>query len=145
MANALLAAFQPNRGAPLSSVAVAAAGDVITPEGSKPHTTPKALDKAGIAQVYVHALHSQLAHCRHVVVSQCTLLGTHMLLHNCFSEVMNKSACNTKHVGLAAEQVIEEFRQAARNAVDAGFHGVEIHSANVRYCTKACTLMCLHM
>ena len=28
-------------------------------------------------------------------------------------------------------QVVDEFRQAARNAVDAGFNGVEIHGANV--------------
>ena len=28
-------------------------------------------------------------------------------------------------------QLIAEFRQAARNAIDAGFHGVEIHGANV--------------
>ena len=43
--------FQPNEAPPLSSVAVAAAGDVMTPKGSFPHTTPKALDKAGIDQV----------------------------------------------------------------------------------------------
>ena len=28
-------------------------------------------------------------------------------------------------------QLIDEFRQAARNAIDAGFHGVEVHGANV--------------
>ena len=43
--------FQPNEAPPLSSVAVAAAGDVMTPKGSFPHTTPKALDKAGIDKV----------------------------------------------------------------------------------------------
>ncbi|DBB09760.1 TPA: hypothetical protein ACH3X3_001395 [Trebouxia sp. C0006] len=68
--------FQPNKAAPLSSAAVAAEGDIFTPEGSKPHSTPKALDKAGIAKI------------------------------------------------------VDEFRQAARNAIDAGFNGVEIHGAN---------------
>ena len=48
---AVHAAFQPNRAAPLSSVAVAAEGQLITKEGPKPKATPKALDKAGIAQV----------------------------------------------------------------------------------------------
>ena len=43
--------FQPNKAAPLSSVAEAAEGDIFTPEGSKPHSTPQALDKAGIAKV----------------------------------------------------------------------------------------------
>ena len=28
-------------------------------------------------------------------------------------------------------QIVDEFRQAARNALDAGFNGVEIHGANV--------------
>lgn len=28
-------------------------------------------------------------------------------------------------------QITEEFRQAARNAMDAGFDGIEIHGANV--------------
>ena len=28
-------------------------------------------------------------------------------------------------------QVVDEFRQAARNSIDAGFDGVEIHAANV--------------
>ncbi|DBA72626.1 TPA: hypothetical protein ACH3X2_010374 [Trebouxia sp. C0005] len=68
--------FQPNKAAPLSSAAVAAEGDIFTPDGSKPHSTPKALDKAGIAKI------------------------------------------------------VDEFRQAARNAIDAGFNGVEIHGAN---------------
>lgn len=31
-------------------------------------------------------------------------------------------------------QIVDEFRQAARNAVDAGFDGVEIHGANVSAC-----------
>lgn len=30
-------------------------------------------------------------------------------------------------------QLVDEFRQAARNAIDAGFDGVEIHGANVSY------------
>ena len=28
-------------------------------------------------------------------------------------------------------QLVDEFKQAARNAIDAGFDGVEIHGANV--------------
>lgn len=31
----------------------------------------------------------------------------------------------------AVLQLTDEFRQAARNAIDAGFDGVEIHGANV--------------
>lgn len=68
--------FQPNKEPPLSSVAVAAGGEIFTAEGPKPHSKPKALDKAGIAKV------------------------------------------------------VDDFRQAARNAMDAGFNGVEIHGAN---------------
>ena len=36
-------------------------------------------------------------------------------------------------------QVVDEFRQAARNAVDAGFNGVEIHGANVSVCANSYT------
>ena len=46
-----LADFQPNKAPPLSSVAVAAGGDIFTAEGPKPHSTPQALDKAGISKV----------------------------------------------------------------------------------------------
>ena len=46
-----VADFQPGSKPPLSSVAVAAEGDVFTPSGPKPHSTPQALDKAGIAKV----------------------------------------------------------------------------------------------
>ena len=37
-------------------------------------------------------------------------------------------------------QIVDEFRQAARNAMDAGFNGVEIHGANVSlfYCMSSC-------
>lgn len=45
------AEFQPGGKPPLSSVAVAAEGDIFTPSGPKPHSTPQALDKAGIAKV----------------------------------------------------------------------------------------------
>ncbi len=33
-------------------------------------------------------------------------------------------------------QIVDEFRQAARNAIDAGFNGVEIHGANVSLCPR---------
>ncbi len=52
--------FQPNKAPPLSSVAVAAEGDIYTSEGPKPHTTPQALDKAGIAKVGSHSTESLL-------------------------------------------------------------------------------------
>ena len=45
-----IADFQPGKAAPLSSVAKAAGGDIFTADGPKPHTTPQALDKAGIAK-----------------------------------------------------------------------------------------------
>ena len=50
--------FQPNKAAPLSSAAVAAEGDIFTPDGSKPHSTPKALDKAGIAKAWLRLSHT---------------------------------------------------------------------------------------
>lgn len=31
-------------------------------------------------------------------------------------------------------QVVDDFRQAARNAMDAGFDGIELHAANVSIC-----------
>lgn len=33
-------------------------------------------------------------------------------------------------------QIVDDFRQAARNAVDAGFDGVEVHGANVSSCVR---------
>ena len=42
-------------------------------------------------------------------------------------------------------QVVDDFRQAARNAMDAGFNGVEIHGANVRLpflCRPDALLVC---
>lgn len=51
-----LADFQPNKAPPLSSVAVAAGGDIFTAEGAKPHSTPLALDKAGIFKVSISFL-----------------------------------------------------------------------------------------
>ena len=66
-----VADFQPNKAAPLSSVAVAAGGDIFTPNGkSQPHSTPQALDKAGIAKAgtfYPQSLpvqHSQCQKCK---------------------------------------------------------------------------------
>lgn len=56
----MCADFQPNKAAPLSSAAVAAEGDIFTPEGSKPHSTPKALDKAGIAKACLCLSHTCL-------------------------------------------------------------------------------------
>ena len=43
-----------------------------------------------------------------------------------FDPVSQPRALTTDEVG----QVVDEFRQAARNAVDAGFDGVEVHGAN---------------
>ena len=51
-----IADFQPNKAPPLSSVAVAPAGDIFTAEGPKPHSKPQALDKAGISKVSISSL-----------------------------------------------------------------------------------------
>lgn len=51
-----VADFQPNKAPPLSSVEVAAGGDIFTAEGPKPHSTPQALDKAGISKVGISIL-----------------------------------------------------------------------------------------
>ena len=45
---------------------------------------------------------------------------------NGFDPVSQPRALTTEEVG----QVVDQFRQAARNAVDAGFDGVEVHGAN---------------
>lgn len=40
-------------------------------------------------------------------------------------------------------QIVAVFRQAARNAIDAGFDGVEVHGANVSLlhdCMSACSI-----
>ena len=42
-------------------------------------------------------------------------------------------------------QVVDEFRQAARNAIDAGFSGVEVHGANVSIQACCTFIWCLHM
>ena len=45
--------FQPDKAPPLSSVPIAAGGDIFTADGPKPHTKPQALDNAGIAKVRI--------------------------------------------------------------------------------------------
>ena len=45
---------------------------------------------------------------------------------NGFDPVSPPRALSTEEVG----QVVAEFRQAARNAIDAGFDGIEVHGAN---------------
>ncbi|KAK9845295.1 hypothetical protein WJX81_002650 [Elliptochloris bilobata] len=68
--------FQPNGEAPVSASAIAIDGKLMTPDGSKPYTVPRALEEAELP-------------------------------------------------GL-----IEDYRKAARNALDAGFDAVEAHFAN---------------
>ncbi|KAK9823295.1 hypothetical protein WJX72_001698 [[Myrmecia] bisecta] len=69
-------AFQPNSDAPLSSSDIAIQGDIMTPEGPKPHPKPRALELAEIPGI------------------------------------------------------IKQYVQAAKNALEAGFDGVEIHGAH---------------
>jgi N-ethylmaleimide reductase len=45
---------------------------------------------------------------------------------NGFEQVSAPRALSTEEVG----QVVDQFRQAARNAIDAGFDGIEVHGAN---------------
>ena len=45
---------------------------------------------------------------------------------NGFEQVSAPRALSTGEVG----QVVDQFRQAARNAIDAGFDGIEVHGAN---------------
>ena len=47
----MLADFQPNGEAPLSSSAVAAGGDVFTPKGKKPYPVPRALETKEVYNV----------------------------------------------------------------------------------------------
>ena len=73
--------FQPNKAPPLSSVAVAAGGDIFTAEGPKPHSTPQALDKAGILKVGISLLsfiHSMPLdwHANHVLQTQVAEHGS---------------------------------------------------------------------
>ncbi len=63
--------FQPNKAAPMSSAAVAAEGDIFTTDGSKPHSTPKALDKAGIAKACLCLSHT--AYCLLFALSSLNL------------------------------------------------------------------------
>ena len=42
----VLADFQPNGEAPVSASAIAIKGELMTPEGSKPYTVPRALEEA---------------------------------------------------------------------------------------------------
>ena len=55
----------------------------------------------------------------------------HALLVVLYRCEVNRHEYNPKCHGIL--QVVDEFRQAARNAIDAGFNGVEIHGANVSF------------
>lgn len=45
--------------------------------------------------------------------------------------VRRRTACCSSEKVYCMLQMVDVFRQAARNAIDAGFDGVEVHGANV--------------
>lgn len=115
--------FQPNGQLPVSSSALAPSGKVFTPQGLKDYVVPHALTEPEIAQVVEQYRYG---------INQIFLLSCRMLY--CPLMVLFLSWEAMLHFW--SKYLPSEYttlwmcRQGARNAIEAGFDGVEIHGAN---------------